>query len=130
MSWKGGTLAGGASSFPATGQTRPGLTGLFRSASTTITPKNTTVDANGKVDLTLQLDVLLGAGANECRLTGTTRSSSAGTGEAQRAGDWKNYNPATGAFAVASTTSPAPTTTGSCLLTSAGYNVSKGQAGT
>ena len=39
VSWKGGTLAGGALNFPAAGQTWPALTDLFLGASSTVTPK-------------------------------------------------------------------------------------------
>ena len=69
MSWKDGTLTRNALSFPAAGQTWPVLTNLFLGASSTATPKTITgtVDANGKVDLTMAYDILLKAGANECR---------------------------------------------------------------
>lgn len=50
--------------------------------------------------------------------------------EARGQATGKNYDPVTGACAVASTSYPAPTTTGSCLLTSAAYDLSKGWAGT
>ena len=46
--------------------------------------------------------------------------------EARRAGDRQQLRPGDRAFAVASTTYPAPTTTGSCLLTNAAYDLSKG----
>jgi len=66
VSWKGGTFTGGALNFPAAGQTWPGLTDLFLGASGTVSPKaiTGTVDANGKVDLTMDYDILLKAGAN------------------------------------------------------------------
>ncbi len=81
VSWKGGTFTGGALHFPAAGQTWPALTDLFLGASSTVNPKaiTGTLDGIGKVDLSLQYDVALKDGANECRLTGTTALSSAGT---------------------------------------------------
>ena len=128
VSWKDGTVTSGALDFPAAGQTWPALTDLFLGASSTATPKSITgtVDADGRVDLTMQYDVLLKAGANECRLTGTTQLSSAGTEKLGGQATGKDYDPATGQFAVVSTTYPAPTTAGSCLLTSAAYDLSKG----
>jgi hypothetical protein len=112
VSRKGGTVAGGALNCPAAGQTWPVLTDLFLGASSTVTPKaiTGTVDAYGKVDLTMDYDVLLKAGANECALTGTTQLSSAGTEKLGGQATGKNYDPATGTFAVVSTTYPAPTT--------------------
>ena len=128
VSWKSGTVAGGALSFPANGQTWPTLSNLFLGASSTITPKNITgtVDANGKVDLTLDYDVLLTAGANQCRLSGTALLSSQGTEKLGGSAVGKDYDPATGAFAVVSTTYPQPAESGSCLLTNAAYDLSKG----
>ena len=129
VSWKGGTLTGGALNFPAAGQTWPALTDLFLGASSTVTPKDITgtVDANGKVDLTMQYDVLLKAGANECRLTGTTAVVVGGHREARRAGDGQELRPGD----RRSSRWPAPPTrlrppAGSCLLTSAAYDLSKG----
>ena len=65
VSWKGGTFTGGPE-LPAAGQTWPGLTDLFLGASGTVSPKaiTGTADANGKVDLTMDYDILLKAGAN------------------------------------------------------------------
>jgi hypothetical protein len=101
VSWKDGSLAGTALSFPAAGQTWPALTGLYLNDSSVATAKNITgtVDANGKVDLTLDYDVLLTAGSAQCRLTGSTTLSSQGT-ETLVGGVGSNYDPATGRFAV------------------------------
>ena len=127
MAWKG-TAAGGALSFPASGQTWPALTNLFLGASRTTTPKDVTgtVDSNGKVDLTLSYDTLIKAGANQCTLTGTVALSSQGTEKLGGQAVGKDYDPATGQFAVVSTTYTAPAATGSCLLLNAAYDLSKG----
>jgi hypothetical protein len=109
VSWKDGSLAGTALSFPAAGQTWPALTGLYLNASSVATAANITgtVDANGKVDLTLAYDNLLTAGSAQCRLTGTVQLSSQGTEKFGGAAG-SNYDPATGRFAVVSTTYAAP----------------------
>ena len=126
VAWKG-TVSGGALTFPASGQTWPALTNLFMGASRTTTPKDITgtVDANGKVDLTLSYDTLIKAGANECTLTGTAALSSQGTDKLGGA-DGKDWDPATGQFAVVSTSDTTPAATGSCLLLNAAYDLSKG----
>ena len=125
VAWKG-TVSGGALTFPASGQTWPALTNLFMGASRTTTPKDITgtVDANGKVDLTLSYDTLIKAGANECTLTGTAALSSQGTDKLGGA-DGKDWDPATGQFAVVSTSDTTPAATGSCLLLNAAYDLSK-----
>ncbi len=127
VAWKG-TAAGGALSFPASGQTWPTLTNLFLGASRTTTPKDITgtIDANGKVDLILSYDTLLKTGANECTLTGTVQLSSQGTEKLGGQAVGKDYDPATGQFAVVSTSYTAPAATGSCLLVNAAYDLSKG----
>ena len=80
VAWKG-TANGGALTFPASGQTWPTLTNLFLGASRTTAPKDVTgtVDADGKVELTLSYDTVIQAGANQCTLTGTVAMSSQGT---------------------------------------------------
>ena len=127
VAWKG-TAAGGALSFPASGQTWPALNNLFLGASRTTTAKDITgtVDANGTVDLTLSYDTLLKAGVNQCTLTGTVALSSQGTEKLGGQAVGKNYDPATGQFAVVSTSYAAPAATGSCLLLNAAYDLSKG----
>ena len=131
VSWKGGSLAGTALSFPAAGQTWPALTGLYIGGSNVATPSviSGNVDADGKVDLTLAYDHLLTAGSSQCRLTGTVQLSSAGT-EKLGGGAGRNYDPATGAFAVVSTTYAAPNaidaTPAGCLATNASYDLSQG----
>ncbi|MCB9427665.1 MAG: hypothetical protein H6524_02530 [Actinobacteria bacterium] len=127
VAWKG-TATGGALAFPASGQTWPALTNLFLGASRTTTPKDVTgtVDSNGKVDLTLSYDTLIKAGANQCTLTGTVALSSQGTEKLGGQAVGKDYDPATGQFAVVSTTYTAPAATGSCLLINAAYDLSKG----
>ena len=104
VAWKG-TAAGSALSFPASGQTWPTLTNLFLGASRTTTPKDITgtIDANGKVDLVLSYERLLKTGSNECTLTGTVQLSSQGTEKLGGQAVGKNYDPATGQFAVVST---------------------------
>ena len=118
MSWKNGTVRGGALSFPANGQPWPTLSNLFLGASSTITPKNLagTVDADGKVDLTLSYDTLIKAGANECTLTGTAALSSQGTDKLGGA-DGKDWDPATGQFAVVSTSYGHPRPAVACCST-------------
>ena len=66
MSWKDGSLAGSSLGFPASGQTWPSLTGLYLNASSVATPKNITgtVDANGKVDLTMDYDSIAKEGGS------------------------------------------------------------------
>ncbi len=132
MSWKAGSLTGNALSFPAAGQTWPALTGLYLNASSVATPKNITgtVDSNGKVDLTMDYDVLLTAGSSQCRLTGTSQLSSQGTEKFGAQAVGKNYDPATGQFAVVSTTYAAPNaidvTPAGCLATNIAYDLSQG----
>ena len=82
--------------------------------------------ANGKVDLTLDYDNLLTAGSSQCRLTGTVQLSSQGTEKLGGQAVGKNWDPATGQFAVVSTSYTAPAATGSCLLVNAAYNLSQG----
>ena len=69
VSWRGGTLAGSSLSFPAAGQTSPALTDLFVGASTVMTPKDVTgtIDANGKVDLTMGYDLLFATARRSAR---------------------------------------------------------------
>ena len=127
MAWKG-TATGGALSFPASGQTWPTLTNLFLGASRTTTPKDITgtVDATGKVDLTLSYDTVIQAGANQCTLTGTVALSSQGTEKLGGQSVGKDWDPATGQFAVVSISYTAPAATGSCLLVNAACDLSKG----
>ena len=131
MSWKDGSLTGSDLLFPAPGQTWPALSGLYLNASSVATAKNITgtVAADGKVDLTLEYDVLLTAGSSQCRLTGSTLLSSQGT-ETLGGASGSNYNPATGRFAVVSTTYAPPTaidvTVAGCLATNIAYDLSKG----
>ena len=132
VSWKGGTLAGTSLSFPAAGRTWPALTGLYLNASTVSTPKTITgtIDANGKVDLTMDYEVLLTAGSSQCRLTGSVQLSSQGTEKLGGQAAGKDYDPATGQFAVVSTTYAAPNaidvTPAGCLATNAAYDLSQG----
>lgn len=102
MSWKGGPLTGNALSFPAAGQTWPALTGLYLNSSTVATPKNITgtVDANGKVDLAMDYDLLITVASSQCRLTGTTQLSSQGVETLGGQAPGKYYDPATEAFAT------------------------------
>ena len=127
VAWKG-TVSGGALSLPASGQAWPTLTNLFLGASRTTTPKDITgtLDANGKVELTLSYDTVIQAGANQCTLTGTVALSSQGTEKLGGQAVGKDWDPATGQFAVVSTSYTAPAATGSCLLLNAAYDLSKG----
>ena len=127
VAWKG-TAPGGALTFPASGQAWPTLTNLFLGASRTTTPKDITgtLDANGKVELTLSYDTVIQAGANQCTLTGTVALSSQGTEKLGGQAVGKDWDPATGQFAVVSTSYTAPAATGSCLLLNAAYDLSKG----
>ena len=127
MAWKG-TVSGGALSFPASGQTWPALTNLFLGASSTTTARDITgtVDANGKVELTLSYDTVIQVGANECILTGSVALSSQGTEKLGGQAVGKDWDPATGEFSVVSTSYTAPAATGSCLLVNAAYDLSKG----
>ena len=127
VAWKG-TAAGGALIFPASGQTWPALTNLFLGASSITTAKDVTgtVDANGKVDLTLSYDTVIQAGVNQCTLTGTVALSSQGTEKLGGQAVGRDWDPAMGQFAVVSTSYTAPAATGSCLLVNAAYDLSKG----
>ena len=127
MAWKG-TVSGGALTFPASGQTWPTLTNLFLGASRTTTPKDITgtVDADGKVDLTLSYDTVIQVGANQCTLTGTVALSSRGTERLGGQAVGKDWDPATGQFSVVSTSYTAPAATGSCLLLNSAYDLSTG----
>jgi len=108
------------------------LSGLFLNASSAVTAKNITgtIDAAGKVDLTMDYDVLLTAGASQCRLTGNVQLSSQATEKLGGQAAGRNYDPATGAFAVASTTYAAPNaidvTPAGCLAANPAYDLSKG----
>ena len=118
VAWKG-TAAGGALSFPASGQTWPALTNLFLGASSTTTAKDITgpVDANGKVELILTYERLLKTGSNECTLIGTVELSSQGTEKIGGQAVGKNYDPATGQFAVVSTSYGHPRPAVACCST-------------
>ena len=128
VSWKDGSLAGNALSFPAAGQTWPALTGLYLGSSIVATPKTITgtVDAGGKVELALDYDVLLTVGSSQCRLTGTSQLSSQGTETLGGQATGKSYDPATGAFAVMTTTYGPPAQTGDCLAANTAYDLSQG----
>ncbi len=82
------------------------LTNLFLGASRTTTPKDITgtIDANGKVDLTLSYDTLIPTGSNQCTLTGTVHLSSQGTETLGGQAVGKAYDLATDEFTVVSTT--------------------------
>ena len=127
VAWKG-TAPGGALTFPASGQAWPTLTNLFLGASRTTTPKDITgtVGSDGKVDLTLSYDTVIQVGANQCTLTGTVALSSQGTEKLGGQAVGKDWDPATGQFAVVSTSYTAPAATGNCLLVNAAYDLSKG----
>lgn len=93
-----------------------------------MTPKDITgtIDASGQVDLTMPYDLLFTIGSAQCTLTGTAYLSSQGVeplgGQAVGAG----YEPATGRFAVVSTTYGPPTQTGDCQSMNTAYDLSKG----
>lgn len=128
VSWKGGSLSGGTLAFPAAGQTWPVLTNLYLGATSTITAKDVTgsIDATGRVELTMDYDLRLAAGSSQCTLSGTVKLSSQGTETLGGQATGSGYDPATGRFAVVSTGHTAPAQTGSCLLTNAAYDLSKG----
>ena len=79
-----------------------------------------------QVDLTLSYDTVIQVGANQCTLTGTVALSSQGTEKLGGQAVGKNWDPATGQFAVVSTSYTAPAATGNCLLVNAAYDLSKG----
>ena len=108
----------------ASGQTWPALTNLFLGASSTATPKDITgtVDSSGKVELTLSYDTEIKAGSSECTRTGAVQLSPQGTEKLGGQAAGKNFDAATGQFAVVTT----PAATGSCLLLNAAYDLSKG----
>ncbi len=127
VSWKSGSLTGNTLSFPAVGQTWPPLSGLYLGASSTTTPRDITgtIDADGRVDLTMQYEVLLQSGISQCTLTGSVALSSKGN-EKLGGASGSNYNPATGAFSVVSTSYNQPAESGQCLLANAAYDLSQG----
>lgn len=128
VSWKGGTVTGGALAFPAAGQTWPGLTGLYLNSGTVVTPKaiTGTVGADGRVDLRLDYDLRITLGSAQCTLTGTTALSSQATETLGGQATGRNHDPATGGFAVASTSYGTPAQSGDCLTVNAAYDLSKG----
>ena len=128
MSCKGGTLTGNALSFPAAGQTWPALTGLFLNASIAITPKDITgkVDANGKIDFTLQYDLLITLGSAQCTLSGTTQLSSQGVETLGGQASGTYFDPAPGRFGVVTTACPPPAQSGNCPSVNTAYDLSKG----
>ena len=77
----------------------------------------------------MEYDVLLTAGASQCRLTGNVQLTSQATEQLGGAAG-SNYDPATGRFAVVSTTYSAPNaidvTVAGCLATNIAYDLSKG----
>ena len=121
VTWANGSVAAKALSFPASGQTWQTVTKLSQGATLTVQPTDISgsVDSAGVVKLTMAYSVLIeasGFGSTEkCTLTGTVDLSSAGSDTAGQ-GVGSNWNPATGAFAVAGT-SPAPTKGTQCSLT-------------
>lgn len=126
--WEAGSLAGTSLSFPAAGQSWPALTGLYLGGSTVVTARELkgTIAADDAVDLTLSYDLRITLGSAVCTLTGTSTLSSRGVeslgGQARGAG----YDPATGRFAVVSTSYGPPAQSGNCLSVNTAYDLSKG----
>lgn len=116
VAWDNGSVTSMALAFPASGQTWQTVTKLSQGATMTVQPSDITgsVDGNGVVKLTMAYNVEIAlsyfGNQEKCLLTGTVDLSSAGTDTAGQ-GVGSNWNPATGAFAVAGTsTAPTPGT--------------------
>jgi hypothetical protein len=113
VTWTGSTSQG-LLSFPAAGQTWRALTGI------TWTPKDIagTVAADGRLRLAMQYEVRIDvSSAGTCSLSGIVELTSQGTELRSGQAVGQNWDPATGRFAVVSTSAyPAiPALTTSCL---------------
>ena len=127
MTWEGGTLTGSTLSFPQGGQIP------LWSPYGGFTDVTGTIDANGKVDLTLSYhlnfwhDPTSLITNNGCLLTGTAYLSSQGVEALGGQARGKNYDPVTGRFAVVSTSYTAPTQSGlDCPSFGDAYDLTKG----
>jgi hypothetical protein len=108
ITWKEGTVNAGAMDFPAANQTWPPITGLTLSTVSTSTPSDITGTVNlatGKVTLNLKVNTLLDSPTlGKCTLTGEVTVTSEGTESFSKTATGSNYDPATGKFAVVTTT--------------------------
>lgn len=109
VTWSNGSVTAMALNFPATGQVWQTVTKLSTGTKMTMNPVDITgsIDSGGVVTLSMTYNILLANSPQQCTLTGAAELSSAGTDSAGGAAG-SNWDPATGAFAVAGT-SPAPT---------------------
>ena len=135
VSWLDGSLSSSVLSFPAQGQTWPTLTGLYADNSISWTPQDIggSIDADGVVTLAMLYELTVhvpnGTFPGDCRLSGIVALSSQGTEPLRGLSAGKNFDPATGQFAVVSTGSfpPFPSLNATCLqLGAVDYNLLKG----
>ena len=135
VSWLDGSLTSSVLSFPAQGQTWPTLTGLYADNSITWTPQDIggSIDADGVVTLAMLYELTVhvpdGPYPGDCRLSGIVGLSSEGTEPLRGLSAGRNYDPATGQFAVVSTESfpPFPSLNATCLRWgTVDYNLLKG----
>ena len=133
ISWSG-TSASGLISFPAPDQTWPALD-LDNNRTLTWTPKDIAgaIDDTGTLRMAMQyemtIDVPDGIAAGTCTLSGIVELSSEGTEFRSEQATGQNYDPATGRFAVVSTSAypVIPSINATCLrLAAVDYNLLKG----
>lgn len=130
-SWSG-TTSSGLLSFPAADQNWPGVTG---ERTITWTPKDIagTVGDNGRLRLAMQYEMSVqipeGVASGTCTLTGVVELTSVGTEYRSGQAVGQNVDPATGRFAVVSTSAYPliPEINATCLrLGAVDYNLLKG----
>jgi hypothetical protein len=137
VSWLGGSASNRVLTFPAAGQTWPTLTGLHNDNSITWRPEEIggSIDADGTVSLAILYEMTVhvpnGPFPGKCKLNGFVGLTSQGTEPLGGQAIGKNYDPATGRFAVVSTDGfpPLPSLNPTCLrLATVDYDLLKGIA--
>ncbi len=123
VSWANGSTTDKALAFPGSGQTWQAIEKLSTGAELTMNPVDITggIDSAGVVTMSLPYNILIEGSAQKCTLTGTVELSSATTDSAGKA-TGANWDPATGAFAVAGT-GAAPTQAPGSVCTNVQANV-------
>ena len=122
-----GTMKSGTFIFPGAKQTWPGVTVPGGNVTVDIarTDVSGKVAADGRVSMTVPYNATITAFGLKCTVKGSAALSSSST-DVNGGGTGKNYDPASGAFAVAGTSAP-PTTSGAlCALAADTLDLSRG----
>lgn len=114
VTWDSGNMLDGGLAFPASGQTWQEIEKLPQGTKLRVNPVDITgrVDGSGVVTMEVPYALTFELSGQICEVTGTVDLSSAGRDSLGTA-TGKNWDPATGAFAVAGT-SAAPSLSGAC----------------